>query len=222
MSDFQKQYSDLIITQFYKKPKAKAEIELFSSEFESIYHVIKSFEEKFDLDNAVGDQLDKIGKLVGQSRIIQNAIPKVYFGFSENENARGFGQAPFFNISDNKYSPTQLNDYQYLFFIKARIAKNNCHGVMQNDTGNSIQDVIQFLFNGGAYVLDNKDMTLNLYVYTDVALDFVRILRSEDLLPAPMGVDYKFIKIIDGDTFGFSENENAKGFGQGVFAELIP
>ena len=217
------EYLNLIIQQYYNKPKAMAEIGLYSDEFEKVFNILNDFVNKFDLDKATGDRLDKIGKIVGFGRIVENAIPKVYFGFNDNVESKSFGEAPFFDIvTDSGLSPTELDDNQYKFYLTAKIAKNISKAVMIDDEGFSVQDAVSFLFNGNAFVLDNQNMTLTIYVDSQFNENDIKFLKELDLLPKPQAVGYKFIISFNSEnSFGFSDNPNSKSFGVGKFAQLI-
>lgn len=66
---FESEYRDLLIKQYWEKPKARAEIELQASTWSRIFEWLDSFPEAFDLDLATGDRLDIIGNIVGLDRI---------------------------------------------------------------------------------------------------------------------------------------------------------
>lgn len=217
------EYKKLTIQQYYNKPRASAEIGLIAGEIEKVFDILNDFVNQFDLDKATGDRLDLIGKIVGISRIVEDGIPKEYFSFEGNPLGRGFGLGSFFRITtDSGFSPTQLDDNQYQFYIKAKIAKNISSAVMVSDDKNSVQDAVSFLFNKNAFVVDNQNMTLTVYVDSIFNENEVKFLRGLNLLPKPQGVGYKFIISFDSNaTFGFSNNANAKSFGQGRFARLI-
>lgn len=227
MSTFIEQYRNLIIQQYYDRTKAPAEIDLYSSEFELIFNFISDFENQFDLDQATGDRLDLIGKIVGASRIVESADPviKEYFSFADNPdpNARTFGEAPFFDIvNDTQVTDTELDDVRYRFYLRAKISKNIAAALMESDDQVSIQDIIQYLFNGKAFVVDNLDMSLTIYVDEDIPEEDIKLILDQDLIPKPQGVRYKFvIKYSDGLTFGFAGNPNAKTFGEGRFASIL-
>ena len=68
MTAFTDEYTQLLIQQYFDRPNAKAEIDLYASEAELIFNFFNAFRTEFDLDTADGDRLDKIGKLVGQMR----------------------------------------------------------------------------------------------------------------------------------------------------------
>lgn len=63
-----KYYSDLLIAQYFSKPRARNTVAALVStpEFVEIY---RELEDVFDIDNATGDSLDKLGQLIGFSRV---------------------------------------------------------------------------------------------------------------------------------------------------------
>jgi len=218
---FESEYRDLLIKQYWEKPKARAEIEMQAGTWWRVFEWLKSFGHKFDLDNATGGRLDIIGRIAGIDRIIPLVVPKIAFGFDENPNARGFDDK-FFPVADaahfqdkfeRRYTDLQLDDSNFRFFIRARIAKNVGSPYLVDDEGLSIQQAINTLFEGLAYVLDNQDMTLTLYVSPQFNLDRLRAIISLELLPKPQGVRYGFIiQAGPGETFGFADNPNAQPF----------
>ena len=218
---FESEYVNLLIKQYWEKPKAYAEIEMKAGAWRKTFEWIDSFSEEFDLDNATGDRLDIIGRIVGIKRIIPFAVPKIAFGFDGNPNARGFDdkfsplpdRAPFHDKFERAYADLQLDDTAYRFFIRARISKNIGGPYLVDDQGLSVQSAISALFDGAAYVLDKKDMTLTLYVSPQYNLDNLRAILRLDLLPKPQGVRYAVIvQAGPGETFGFADNVDSLPF----------
>lgn len=213
-------YLTLIIKQYYDQPNARAEVEEMIREWGIIYDFFTQFGPAFDVDIATGDRLDKIGKIVGLPRNIPNILPKNRFAFSDDTNGSGFGTlfndsfgAPFMSLFEEPYTDLQLDDTDYRFFIKAKIAVNQGSGYMVSDEYLSIQDVIELLFNGDGYVLDNYDMTLTLYVPFGIGQDRFNLIKKLNLLPKPQGVRYEKIRTGEVDSFGFDDDVGAKGFG---------
>lgn len=238
MSEFTDAYVNLLIKQYWEKPQANAEIALQAGTWETIRDVFQSFGDEFDLDLATGDRLDIIGKIVGMPRIIPFVIAKVAFGFDDNANSRGFDSkfatiadvAPFLSKFEPSRTPLTLDDSDYRSFIKAKISTNTGSAYMVSDDRISIQDVINTIFDGQAYVVDKKDMSLILYV--SPAFDVVRLLAIQQLglLPKPQAVQYAIIiQAAPGETFSFADNPNALGWGSkfdvsqvgGVFAQKV-
>ncbi len=214
---FESDYRDLIIKQYWDKPKARAEIELQASTWGRVYEWLASFLEEFDLDKATGERLDIIGRIVGQPRLIPYALARVFFGFADNPDSGTFdskcdvsivGAAPLKDKRERSYTTYELNDNQYRIFLRAKIARNTANPQLPN-----INDAVLTLFQGGAYVIDNFDMRLTLYVsplYNEETL--IAILRS-DLLPKPAGVRYVIVRnAAPGETFGFADNDDAQPF----------
>lgn len=228
-------YRNLLIIQYADKPKAKKHIEAILSEVEKVYNLANSFENAFDLDLAVGKQLDILGKIVGISRIVV-AIPKKYFGFSDYEYSYPMGDKfltvvsyPMRDKFEIPYSSSLLNDYLYRFFIKAKVIKNYAKATMIDENKLSIQDVIDYLFQGKAYVVDNLDMTMSIYVDKSFDFDIIRYALKLSLIPLGQGVKISEVIAYDvQNTFGFKDNPNVKGFIDkfgvatgGYFAERI-
>ena len=221
MRDVIDQSALMLIKQYWEKPRAKAEIEAMLGNWQTIADLFRSFDHAFDLDFAVGNQLDIIGRIVGISRNVPAVVPRVRFGFSINPVCVGFADrfdftrisAPFLSRFDQAFTSQQLDDAEYRRVIRVKIAKNSCAAYMSSTDRNSLQDVIRLAFNDRAYVTDNKDMTLTLYVSPSVSLDEIRLLLRLDLLPRPQAVYYKIIILAEPmQTFGFSLNPNSLGF----------
>jgi hypothetical protein len=189
VSAFTDAYVALLIKQYYDKPRASAEIAAQAARWEKVRDILVAFGDAFDVDTAVGKQLDIIGKVVGLPRYTLAAFD---------------------------------DDEEYRFFIKLKIANNNGSGYMLTGDRASIQDVVIFAFDGTAYVVDNKNMTLHLYI--EPGYDPVRLQTILDLglLPKPQGVRYSLVVEAEaGATFGFSNNPASKSFGAGVFARKV-
>ena len=219
MTDFEESYINLLIKQYWQQEKAPAEIRLQAGTWQNTVDWLRSFIDEFDLDHATGDRLDIIGRIVGLKRIVPFIVPKIAFGFDENPNARGFDdkfnsladRAPFADKFARQYTSLQLDDNTYQFFIRAKISKNISSPYMADDSGQSIQNAINDLFEGQAYALDkDKDMTLTLYVSPSFNLDRLRAIVRLDLLPKPHGVAWAYIvQAAPGETFGFADNPDA-------------
>jgi len=75
---FESEYINLLIKQYWEKPKAAAEIEMKAGMWRRTFEWIDSFSEEFDLDNATGDRLDIIGRIVGIGRIFRTLSQKLH------------------------------------------------------------------------------------------------------------------------------------------------
>ncbi|HLV84240.1 MAG TPA: DUF2612 domain-containing protein [Devosia sp.] len=197
---FTQQFINLLIKQYWDKPRARAEIELQAGTWQRVYEFLRGFAQAFDLDTATGNRLDIIGRIVGLRR-----------------------------------RPEFSDDEDYRFFLRVKIAKNTASAYMVSDTRNSLQEAIQFAFEGRAYVVDNQDMSLTLVIDSGFDQARLQLLFDLDLIPKPQGVQYYVTDLPpEGLWFGFSELGQATpdyigGFGElgddpltgGMFSELI-
>ena len=67
-------YSDLLIYQYIKKPKAKATIDALMGEYDALSENAFDLLNQWDIDQARGFSLDIIGRRVGVSRVLPSAI----------------------------------------------------------------------------------------------------------------------------------------------------
>lgn len=99
-------YMNLITSQHRNKPKYDAMLSNLLQYSEDIFSLAVYFDDEFDLDLAEGVQLDILGHIVGQSRIVDFQ-------------------------PDKGLSPV-LDDYAYRNLLKAKIAKNMWKGKVED------------------------------------------------------------------------------------------
>lgn len=80
----------------------------------------------FDLDTAIGVQLDAVGVRVGRSRILSTPIPGFYFTWASSTLgwSRGIWKGPY----DTSYGIHRLDDITYRRLLRAKILANNWDG----------------------------------------------------------------------------------------------
>ena len=215
------QYQNLLIAQYLDKSKARATIDLFTKELlaDGIFWQVL---DGFDLENAVGVQLDIIGKYVGIDRFFKGIVLDDD-AFATNDYAdlpNGYGFAdyadPLIEGGDlltyaQVLSKTQkLDDEDYRFLMKLKIAKNNTnHSLFEIAT-----DMNRF-FGDKLRFRDNFNMSIN-YFYDDSMIEIITIAKDKDCLPRPIGVALNLIKDnvdyfsmatyqVDGDGLGFGD-----------------
>jgi hypothetical protein len=203
MTTFTDEYKDLLITQYWDKPKAAAEISMKASKWEEIFNFLSYFVTAFDIDYAVGPQLDIIGKIVGMSRNIASAIQSEKFGFDTSTNAEGFADkfdstrpsAPFLSKFEPAYSGLQLDDENYRKWLKIRIMANHAASTMVSDDKMTVQEIAQIAFDGLAEVIDNQDMTITVNVDSSFDSTITGLIESQKFLPVPAGVSIDFVVV---------------------------
>lgn len=84
----------------------------------------------FDIDTAVGQQLDYTGQWIGVSRYITTALGNVYFSW--DDDAIGFDQGVWWQPFTSTTEFYMLDDEHYRFLLKARIVSNHWDGTIPN------------------------------------------------------------------------------------------
>jgi len=213
-------YLNLIILQYSDKPKAKATIEALIKDGLASADLIEVFNDAFDLDLAIGAQLDILGRIIGLSRTVPFIVPKIYFGFAGNPNAETFNKAPILDVTQASFTDLELNDTDYRKFLKAKVSKNFASNTIASNEKISTNEALNFLFDGGAYAVDGFNMNFTVMIEDTVDTSLLTFVNALDLVPRPatVGIGYKSIGL---NTFGFVDNPNAKTFNEGVIAQFI-
>jgi len=153
------------------------------------------YDNLLSIDNSSGVQLDMIGKIVGQDRVLANFFDTPYFGFQDAPLAQSFGTisnpstgGKWRSVTNNNISENRLlTDDEYRRIIKARILKNNSDGTL-----NSLLSVINMIDNSSsASVTISKscNCTINLVNPSNILYYFLTNRNNNDsIIPIPLGV----------------------------------
>lgn len=207
---------DFLIWQYRKKPKASETIKAICSETKNTFQNIIDLAKILSIDEAQGFALDLVGRHVGISRVLNQAIAKEYFGFLGSISSLGFAQGEFYRYGDSLSGSVRLTDSDYRFFIKAKILKNYQDGTIGN-----IVDSVRYLFGANSNVVDNQDMTMNLLVNIKNMNSLILYAVSRlDICVRPIGVMYRYIILTSDRPFGFDGDSASFGFNDGSFVRL--
>lgn len=207
------------VTSFHRsRPKFMAMIRALVDPLVATQDFILSLPMHFDLDVAIGVQLDQVGEWVGRSRYIRVPIPGIYFSF--DEELKGFDLGVWKGPHDNDIGLTRLDDETYRLLLRAKIAANNWDG-----TTGTAKEALSIIFPDGEtqiFVLDNMDMTMTVGVSGKIPSILFLALLSLGYIPLkPEGVRslYAVTSVNDTPVFGFDvDNEFIGGFDNGSWA----
>lgn len=218
-------YTDRITNYHATKPKFFAHIDLSTRSFTDVSTAMLGFIPAFDIDKAVGVQLDQVGEWIGRSRVVSQPISGIYFAFDTDGLGydQGVWQGPY--DPDNGY--TSLSDDTYRVILKAKIAINNWDG--QND---SLPDILDTALDGSGLrmqIVDNQDMTISVWVFPetdidDVSLELLAAIRQGYLTVKAAGVWAGDVQTpSEGNQFfGFDlENDYIAGFDEGTWGVTL-
>jgi hypothetical protein len=188
-------YQNLLIVQFYDKPKAKAEVGVWTAQAiadQIIYTVLNAF----DLDTAVGEQLTILGKYVGAPRIVNGldlskefmALPE--YADPDKDTYQGLYEYVDYPIENllQQYIDTgsryQLTDDELRQLIYFKIRVNKWDGTLAD-----ADDILNEIFEGDCLLTDGMDMTITYAFTPSMVSKLPAIVTYLNLLPKPTGVE---------------------------------
>lgn len=118
----------------------------------------------FDIDTAVGDQLDKVGEWVGVGRDVQVALTGVYF--SLDDASLGLDQGSMQGPDDPTSGLVVLPDSGYRTLLRARIAANHWDGSIPG-----AYESWDIAFSGTGYsigIVDGNNMHMTMILFGPV------------------------------------------------------
>lgn len=214
MSTFYQESSiQLIENQLRESPNYIEVIRLLAEDFDEVSDIYDYIAKNINVLNARGVWLDLIGDIVGVSRVFEKEIQSVFFGFDDQPNATGFGQARFKETEDKTTASSVLNDDDYRVVIIAKIARN--YGdVSEIGVATSVLNMTQA---DNVLVYQDGSATFSVYVIGLISDNIKSIITGTDLIPRAAGVKVNLFFSGDADIFGFADQLDMKGFGVGHF-----
>lgn len=201
-------YTTLITSEHADKPKFVAIVQTVAGAICDVTSLIQSMPQTFDLDVAVGAQLDILGQWIGQPRSVGGVLTLGYFGFSDNVAAANFGEennaaigGRFYEEDEPFTSTAVLADPEYRTVLRAKILRNHYQG-----TTEEIVEALHLIFNAPAHVDDQGTMSISVVINAPISPIGQSLLTNFDLLPRPAGVAIGQIVYTDlsGDAFASS------------------
>lgn len=119
-------YVDLVTNQHRDKPNFIATLRAMTQGFVDGLIALLALPPAFDLDTAVGDQLDAVGLWVGITRRVSVPISGVYFSF--DDATLGFDAGVWYGAGDPTEGLVDLDDFTFRLLIRAKIGANRWDG----------------------------------------------------------------------------------------------
>lgn len=177
---------DRIYAQYNNKPKAVAWYEIARRLGGIIEAAAEAVRKSYDIDNAVGEQLSVIGRIVVAPRGFIGAIPMSpgLFALTDGDEFGDEG-AMFSALTIDQDG--QLSDDLYRLVIKAKIVKNNGDATLDN-----ILDGMNFLLPNADVlrVTDGEDMSFSIEFYGQITNLERFALLNAGLVPKPQAVRF--------------------------------
>lgn len=182
-------YTELITNYHRGKPVFVDHVDLSTRPLIDVISTSTSMVDAFDIDTAIGVQLDVIGLWVGRSRVVSTPISGIYFSF--DTDGLGYDQGVWQGPYDPDNGFTSLSDDVYRVILKAKVAINNWNG--QNG---SLPEIFDNALSGSGLsmqIFDNQDMTVSVWVFpetdvSDVSLELIAAIKQGYLTVKAAGV----------------------------------
>lgn len=223
-------YTDRITNYHRGKPLFVEHVDLSTRPLTDVSAAMYGLISAFDIDDAIGVQLDALGEWIGRSRIVSQQISGVYFSF--DTAGLGWDQGVWQGPYDPDAGYTSLSDETYRIILKAKIAINNWDG-----TNDSLPQILDTALAGSGLrmqIVDNQDMTIGVWVFpetdiSNVSLELIAAIRQGYLTVKAAGVYAGSISTPSVITpsagskfFGFDlENQYIAGFDDGAWEKNI-
>ncbi|MGP5893652.1 DUF2612 domain-containing protein [Pseudomonas aeruginosa] len=177
---------DRIYAQYRDKPKAVAWYAIARQLGGSIEAAAQAVRKSYDIDTAVGEQLNVIGRIVVAPRSFVGSIPMnpALFDLTDGDEFGDDG-AMFSALTIDQDG--QLSDDLYRLVIKAKIIKNNGDATIENilDGMNFLLPKVQVL-----RVTDGEDMSFSIEFYGEITNLERFALLNAGLVPKPQAVRF--------------------------------
>lgn len=205
------EYLALVAPQHRDRPRFIASLTAALQPLVDTMNMLAALPASFDLDLAIGVQLDAVGLWVGVTRRVSIPITGVFFSF--DTSGVGFDQGVWRGPHDSTTSVFLLDDETYRMLIRARIAANHWDGTLAGAA-----DAYAYIFrdqNSHVFIQDNQDHTFTLNIAGYPLGTVAMALLTGGALPMrPGGVLLAAVNVASvGGTplFGFDDNTTLVG-----------
>ena len=207
------------ITQFHRRrPKFRATVAASVAPMVDVAALLEAIPPAYDLDTAIGAQLDRVGEWVGYSRDVVYPLPHAWFSFGDP--SRGFGKGRWKTPEDPKTGVIRLDDDIYRQLLRAKVLLNHWDGRAASagvifETFLDDPDTFSFL-------VDKHNGTQRLGIAGEIpSTQRLQMLAQDYLSARPAGIASKTLvtSVNRAPLFGFGvQNHKISGFGTGAWA----
>lgn len=156
-------YANLLTSEYKNSPKLNAFLYAMLKKYDDISLCQVQMDMAWDVDSAVGVQLDTVGLIVGASRTL-----------------------PF--QPTGGLSPV-LGDSDFRIFVKAKAAQNTWNGTI--DSLQTIWQAL--FPGGEIVIGDNQNMTATIFLIGTFTPIMQQLISNGLIVPRPQGVQYNYI-----------------------------
>lgn len=186
------EYLALVPQQHRDKPRFMATLVAGLAPIVRMQNVLLEMIQAFDLDSAIGVQLDIIGQWVGIGRTVGIPITGLYFTY-DGTDAEGWDNSIWKSPNDPDSGFTSLPDDLYKALIRAKIMANKSCGCI-GDIYNIINTTLSV--DNAVKIVDNQNMTMTVKIDESEIPSVEKALIIAGYLPIqPAGVTINYENI---------------------------
>lgn len=183
-------YTGLITSEHAPQPKFMAMVAAIAQCFVDQQAFLEAMPDQFDVDTAIGVQLDAVGLWIGLVRTIKVPVASVYFSF--DTSGIGWEQGIWYHPGDPTDAASVMDDGTYRIMLRAKIGSNNWNGSMEKSV--AILNAI-FVPEGWTPTLtDNQNMTMTITIAGAPLPPLLAAIVNGGYIPLrPVGVSATFV-----------------------------
>lgn len=163
----------------------------------------------YDVDSAIGEQLDVVGQWVGLTRKIKTPLPPSATQFSFDITSLGFDQGFWDGPFTSLFGITLLDDPHYRLLIKAKIITNHWYGSIEE--AYAAYNELFLGLDSHILIKDFGNLTMGLGITGIPDAITLALLNGGYLNIRPAGVLMIPYIPCDGPPFGFDEDDSLIG-----------
>lgn len=219
MTDRMDEYLARVPSEHRNRPKFRATLKNTLAPACRLMELLDSVPKAYDVDHAVGDQLDVVGEWVGVSRELSAKLTGVYFEWDSSSLDTGWGRGLWKGKYDPESGITSLDDDTYRTLIKLRILTNRWDGTIET----AYADWQTVLGDSVLVIQDPQDMTIQVGIAGKMLSTPLRALFKQQITPfkpAAVRVSVYYLSTVDAPLFAWSKDTEAMaGWGKGAWAD---
>lgn len=178
MSLLTNKYTDLIAGYHFEKPLFKQWLYALTQPLVTAQNRLAEMQEDFDIDTAVGLQLDAVGVRVGISRKLPVSITGVFFSF--DIRGVGFDEGVWLGRHESAEGTTTLDDGTYRNILKTKVLVNHWDGTVEGL--HYLLGQVSEIFGCPVKYKDNQNMTVNILLPSETTPPIVWNVLSRGLV----------------------------------------
>jgi hypothetical protein len=216
------QYTNLITSEHNQAPNFMAMVELFAQAGSDTKFLLETLSQHFDIDVAIGKQLDIVGEWVGRTRFLSIPLAGVYF--SLDEAGVGLDEGTWKGPFDPATGLVELPDDTYRTLLRTVIAANQWDGTIPG--AYSVWSTIFSVTGSNIAIVDHQDMTMDVLIFgAPLNAVIIALLTTGQIALKPAGVriTYYFVPSVPtAPAFGLdAESAAIAGLDEGAWVSIL-